>query len=42
MYENELMVTFRTFEDGIFFFSMADQGDMVSTFCSGILFKNGK
>lgn len=29
MYENELAVTFRTFEDGIFFFSMADQGDML-------------
>lgn len=29
MYENELTVTFRTFEDGIFFFSMADQGDML-------------
>lgn len=29
MYENELTVTFRTFEDGIFFFSVADQGDML-------------
>lgn len=29
MYENELTVTFRTFEDGVFFFSMADQGDML-------------
>ncbi|KAI6216887.1 hypothetical protein M3Y99_01797700 [Aphelenchoides fujianensis] len=29
MYENELTITFRTFEDGIFFFSMADQGDML-------------
>ncbi|KAH7729383.1 Thrombospondin N-terminal -like domain containing protein [Aphelenchoides avenae] len=29
MYENELTVTFRTYEDGIFFFSVADQGDML-------------
>ncbi|CAD5226086.1 unnamed protein product [Bursaphelenchus xylophilus] len=29
MYENELAIVFRTFEDGIFFFSMADQGDML-------------
>uniref|UniRef100_A0AC35FHP7 Uncharacterized protein n=1 Tax=Panagrolaimus sp. PS1159 TaxID=55785 RepID=A0AC35FHP7_9BILA len=29
MYENELIVTFRTFENGVFFFSVADQGDML-------------
>jgi hypothetical protein len=29
MYENELLITFRTFENGIFFFSLADQGDML-------------
>uniref|UniRef100_A0A915D8B5 Uncharacterized protein n=1 Tax=Ditylenchus dipsaci TaxID=166011 RepID=A0A915D8B5_9BILA len=29
MYENELVVNFRTFQNGIFFFSMADQGDML-------------
>ncbi|KAI1708370.1 laminin G domain-containing protein [Ditylenchus destructor] len=29
MYENELIINFRTFENGIFFFSMADQGDML-------------
>uniref|UniRef100_A0A0K0F2N7 Neurexin-4 n=1 Tax=Strongyloides venezuelensis TaxID=75913 RepID=A0A0K0F2N7_STRVS len=29
MYENELIVNFKTFENGIFFFSVADQGDML-------------
>lgn len=29
MYENELIVNFKTFENGIFFFSMADQGDLL-------------
>ncbi len=29
MYENELVVTFRTFDDGLLFFSMADQGDLL-------------
>ena len=29
MYENELIIIFKTFENGIFFFSVADQGDML-------------
>ncbi|KHN72072.1 Contactin-associated protein like 5-3, partial [Toxocara canis] len=29
MYENQLSVLFRTFENGIFVFSMADQGDLL-------------
>uniref|UniRef100_A0A0N5A0H9 Neurexin-4 n=1 Tax=Parastrongyloides trichosuri TaxID=131310 RepID=A0A0N5A0H9_PARTI len=29
MYENELIINFKTFENGIFFFSVADQGDML-------------
>ncbi|PAV72957.1 hypothetical protein WR25_09800 [Diploscapter pachys] len=29
MYENELTIVFRTFRSGIFFFSMADQGDIL-------------
>uniref|UniRef100_A0A183CZH3 LAM_G_DOMAIN domain-containing protein n=1 Tax=Gongylonema pulchrum TaxID=637853 RepID=A0A183CZH3_9BILA len=29
MYENQLTVMFRTFENGIFIFSMADQGDLL-------------
>lgn len=29
MYENQLIVMFRTFENGIFVFSMADQGDLL-------------
>lgn len=29
MYENQLSVLFRTFENGIFIFSMADQGDLL-------------
>lgn len=37
MYENELLVNFRTFESGIFFFSMADQGDLLIAQISGLL-----
>ena len=29
MYENELLIVFRSFRSGIFFFSMADQGDIL-------------
>lgn len=29
MYENDLDIIFRTFENGIFLFSMADQGDLL-------------
>uniref|UniRef100_A0A915PR46 EGF-like domain-containing protein n=1 Tax=Setaria digitata TaxID=48799 RepID=A0A915PR46_9BILA len=29
MYENHLIVTFRTFENGLFIFSMAEQGDLL-------------
>ncbi|VDM94904.1 unnamed protein product [Thelazia callipaeda] len=29
VYENQLIITFRTFENGLFVFSMADQGDLL-------------
>lgn len=29
MYENDLCVVFRTYRSGVFFFSMADQGDVL-------------
>lgn len=39
MYENELIINFRTFENGIFFFSLADQGDMLMIQLTGKLIK---
>lgn len=39
MYENELIINFRTFENGIFFFSLADQGDMLMIQLTGNLIK---
>lgn len=37
MYENELVINFKTFENGIFFFSMADQGDLLLAQLTGNL-----